>query len=100
MRFVTHIKELTLADLRAMAQGRLRDAVSDADFFETLGAHQCFVLSRWIVRADGSGQVVRVARVQYDEAGNMDKPRMLVALAREVREAKRRGVDFGPRFSA
>ena len=95
MQFVT-VNDLSLRDLQAMAAGELEATVSDADFLETLALHQCFVVTPWVVRAKGDGQLLKVARVTYDFDGQIDKPRVLVEVARELR--KLRQWQFGGRL--
>jgi hypothetical protein len=73
--------------------------VSDIDFLETLSAHKCIVVPPWIVRAQPNGGLARVTALVYDGQGNLDKPRMLLAMAKEFRRAEQRGLQFGGRFS-
>src|SRR4051812_18878831 len=97
MRFMT-VNDLSLQDLRAMAAGELEATVSDADFLETLALHQCFVLTPWVVRAKGDGQLLKIARVTYDFDGQIDKPRVLVDMARRLKELRQ--WQFGGRLGA
>ncbi|HVS71804.1 MAG TPA: hypothetical protein VHQ47_11160 [Phycisphaerae bacterium] len=100
MRFVTRMSELSLPELKALAAGELQFAVSDQDFLDTLARRGCFVLSPWVVKSSRKGGLTRVAALAFDEAGNIDKVRVLVHVARALRNTgKTRSVDFGPRFS-
>jgi hypothetical protein len=99
MKFVTLIKQLSLSDLKAMASGVSPISISDMDFLETLAAHKCIIVTPWVMRANPSGVLARVAKLSYDGAGNIDKPRVLVEVAKEFRRAKRKRFPFGGRFS-
>ncbi len=98
MRFITQVNELSLNDLKAMAKGSMQCAVTDIDFLETLSTHRCIVVPPWIVRAQPNGGLARVTPLMYDEEGNVDKVRVLLAMAKEFRR-EQRGVLFGGRFS-
>jgi hypothetical protein len=99
MKFVTFLNQLSLSDLKAMANGCSPISISDMDFLETLAAHKCIIVTPWVMRADPSGGLARVARLVYDGEGNIDKARVLIAVAKEFRRAKRRQLPLGDRFS-
>jgi hypothetical protein len=99
MRFITRLAELSLADLTALAAGQLHFPVSDLEFFETLAAHKCLVVTPWVVRFNRDGQMQRVTPILFDADGNIDKVKTLIGVARAVRDVKRQRPDFGPRFS-
>lgn len=97
MAFAT-LHNLSLADLLAMASGTLEDTLTDMDFLETLAAKHCFIAPPWVLRADASGKLCKVTRLVYNLDGKLDKPRILLATARQLRQRKAGG-HFGPRFS-
>jgi hypothetical protein len=94
MRFVT-VNDVSLQDLVAMANGAMETTVTDLDFLETLAAHGCFLVPPWVLRAGPSGALTRITRVVYDVDGQLDKARILVATARQL---KRKESRFGGRF--
>jgi hypothetical protein len=96
MRFAT-VNDIALSDLVAMARGSLEDTLSDFDFLETLARHRCFLVPPYVLKADKQGQLERVARLTYNEDGQLNKARVLIAIARHLR-AKRR-LRFGGRLS-
>ena len=100
MRSITRMSELTLPELKALAAGELEYAVSDRDFLEILARRGCFVVSPWVVKGSRGGKLSRVTALSFDEAGNIDKVRVLVEVARALRAARRTRPDFGPRFSS
>ncbi len=99
MRFITLVNELSLNDLRAIADGFIEKSVSDMDFLETLAHRKCFLLPPWVMRATPSGGLARVCKLSYDIDGNVDKPQVLLAVAHAFRLAESRGIGFGGRFS-
>jgi hypothetical protein len=99
MRFATLITQLSPNDMKEIMDAGSQLLVSDMDFLETLAAHKCFLIPPWVIRANPSGELARVARLEYDIEGNIDKPRVLLAVAREFRRAKARALRFGGRFS-
>jgi hypothetical protein len=99
MRFATLIAQLSPNDLKEVMNAGSHSLVSDMDFLETLAAHKCFLITPWVIRANPSGQLARVARLTYDIDGNIDKPRVLLEVAREFRRARKRAQRFGGRFS-
>jgi hypothetical protein len=99
MGFITQLGELSVRDLQAMAKGCMHSTVNDIDFLETLAAKRCIVVPPWIVRVQPTGGLARVARLVYDTDGNIDKVRVLLAMAKEFRRAEKRGIGFGGRFS-
>jgi len=94
MRFVT-TNDLSLRDLQAMASGTLEATVTDLDFLETLASHGCFIVPPWVLRASPSGRLTRVTRLVYDVDGQLEKARILVAMARQLKRAQG---GFGGRF--
>jgi hypothetical protein len=99
MKFVTLIHQLSLSDLKAMAEGCSPISVSDMDFLETLAAHKCILVTPWVMRANPSGGLARVAKLTYDHEGNIDKARVLIDVAKEFKRAKRKAFPSGGRFS-
>ena len=83
---------MILAQLSPTEQKAMKDtsspfAVSDMDFLETLAAHKCFLAPPWVLRANPSGRLARVAQISYDADGNLDKPGVLLAVVHEFRRA-------------
>ena len=99
MRFATLVAQWSLQDLKAHMDGCSPSLVSDQDFLETLAAHKCFLAPPWVIRANPTGQLARVAKLTYDVDGNLDKPRVLLDVAREFRRAEKARTRFGDRFS-
>ena len=102
MPFVT-LNQLRLPDILAMASGTLEDTLTDLDFLETLAARQCFLVPPWVVRAAPAGGLSKITRLIYTMDGKLDKPRILLATAKELRRSDPpaplpRGL-FGRRFS-
>jgi len=81
---------LSLKDRKAMLNTCSQFSISDLDFLETLAAHKCLIVMPWVVRANPSGQLARVARLSFDSEGNIDKPGVLIAVAKEFRRARKR----------
>jgi hypothetical protein len=98
MRFVTLLSELTLHELHAMADGVMEDTVTDMDFLETLAAYKCFLVPPWVMRASPTGGLSKVTQLYYDEHGEIDKSKVLVAAARQFRREHSGGSRFGGRF--
>jgi hypothetical protein len=99
MAFATLIAKFSPTDLRAMMDGSSHILVSDMDFLETMAAHKCFIVPPWIIRANPSGELARVTRVRYDADGNVDKARVLLAIAKEFARTRKNLRRFGDRFS-
>jgi hypothetical protein len=99
MKFVTLVNEMSLNDLRAIMEGCSQFTISDMDFLETLAAHKCLIVAPWVLRANPSGGLARVARLTFDVEGNIDKPRVLIEVAKEFRRAKKTRMGPGSRFS-
>ena len=99
MRFATLITQMSPNDLKEIMDTGSQSLVSDMDFLETLAAHKCFLIPPWVIRANPSGQLARVARLSFDNDGNINKPQVLLDVAREFRRAKKRAQRFGGRFS-
>ena len=95
MRFAT-FNHVPLSDLVEMVQGNLENTITDLDFLETLAVQHCFMVPPWIMRATPSGELKKVARLVYTVDGQLDKPRLLVAVARQLGMA---GPRFGRRFT-
>jgi hypothetical protein len=92
--------DLSLKDLKAMMNACSQFSISDSDFLETLAAHKCLIVTPWVVRANPSGQLARVAPLSFDAEGNIDKPRVLIEVAKEFRRAQKRAASpLGNRFS-
>ena len=84
------LAKLSPIELKAMKDGCSQFAVSDLDFLETLAAHKCFLAPPWVLRANPTGRLARVAQISYDADGNIDKPGVLLAVASEFRRATAR----------
>ena len=97
MRFAT-INRLSSSDLRAMAQGALPDTITDMDFLETLAGQRCLIAPPWILQTTPDGQLRKVVRLTYTVDGEIDKARVLLLLARKLRQA-RLNDRFGGRLS-
>lgn len=95
MRFFTLVSELSLRDLRAMAEGQIEGTVTDMDFLETLAAHKCLLVPPWVMRVSREGGLARVTPLVYDPDGQIDKARVLLAAERRLRQPRSR---FGSRF--
>jgi hypothetical protein len=96
MRFAT-FNQISHHDLLDMARGTLENTITDMDFMETLARRQCFVVSPWVMRASRAGEMFKVTPLIYTVDGELDKPRILLAVARQLRrvDTDRR---FSPRF--
>jgi hypothetical protein len=98
MRFCT-IHDVPLRDLLAMARGSLEDTISDVDFLQTLAVHHCFLLPPYVMQARQTGGLLRITHLTYTIDGELDKARILVAVARRLRELRQlRGERFGGRL--
>src|SRR5690348_7876585 len=97
MSFST-LNKIPLPELKAMADGSLADTITDMDFLETLAAQHCLVVPPWIMETRPDGSLSRLTRVVYTTDGELDKARMLLAVARQLRQ-HRNPPTFGPRFS-
>lgn len=76
---VTTMGELSMRDLQAIRAGKGHEKIlSEMDFFETLAGLKCIVAPPWILRMCGDGGMERVARVQYDDDLNLDRPAILL----------------------
>jgi hypothetical protein len=96
MRFST-LHKIPFPELKAMADGVILDTITDMDFLETLAAAGCLIVPPWVVQTHGDGTVKRVTRLIYTTDGEIDKARVLVNVARQLRQ--RREPRFGNRFS-
>jgi hypothetical protein len=95
MRFAT-FNQLSLHDLTEMANGTIEDTVNDFDFLQTLADQRCFIVPPWILQASPGGTLRKVARLVYTVDGQLDRSRLLVAVARQLGMIHAR---FNPRFS-
>ena len=95
MRFATFNK-VSLQDLKEMANGNLEDTLTDLDFLETLADQHCFIVPPWILQSSPNGNLRKVTRLVYTVDGQLDKSRLLVAVARQLDIPQSR---FNPRFS-
>jgi hypothetical protein len=96
------LHDISIADLLAMANGTLEDTITDMDFLETLGGLKCFLLPPWVMQAGEGGQLRRVTRLVYTIDGKLDKAKMILLVARrlkQLKEAEKKPPDFGPRFT-
>ena len=96
MSFST-LNKIPLPELKAMADGSIADTITDMDFLETLAAQHCLIVPPWIVKTGADGRVTRLTRLVYTTDGEMDKARVLLNVARQLR--RRMPHNFGPRFS-
>jgi len=96
MGFAT-FNDISACDLLAMADGTLEDTITDMDFLESLAGRHCLVVPPWVLRAAPAGGLSKVTRLVYTTDGELDKPRILLAVARELRVNLALG-RFGPRY--
>jgi hypothetical protein len=97
MGFAT-FNQISVHDLVAMADGVLEDTITDMDFLETLAGRHCVVVPPWVLRVSPAGGLSKVTRLVYTTDGALDKPRILLAAARELRRERALGRFWG-RFS-
>jgi hypothetical protein len=71
-----------------MCQGHLENTITDLDFLESLAAKRCFLVPPWVMLATPRGGLVKITRVTYTLDGQLDKPAILVAMARKLREIR------------
>jgi hypothetical protein len=83
MRFAT-FNQVSLHDLTEMANGNLEDTLTDFDFLQTLADRHCFIVPPWVMQASPTGGLRKVTRLIYTVDGHLDKPRLLVAVARQL----------------
>ncbi len=83
MPFAT-LHRLSSADLLAMASGVMEDTLTDLDFLETLGSKGCFLVPPYVLRAGRTGALTKVTPIVYTIDGKLDKPRLLLAVARAL----------------
>lgn len=95
MRFATY-NQLSLHDLTEMVGGNLQDTITDFDFLQTLADQHCFIVPPFIMQARPSGNLRTVTRLVYTTDGQLDKSRLLVAVAQQLASRSSR---FHPRFS-
>ncbi len=85
-------------DLMAMADGTLENTVTDLDFLEPLARRHCFLVPPWVRQASPTGGLSKITRLVYTIDGELDKPRILLAVARKL-HAPPIHQRFGRRFS-
>ena len=95
--FFATLNKIPLPELKAMADGSIADTITDMDFLETLAARRCLIVPPWIIKTDAEGRITRLTRLVYTTDGQMDKARVLLNVARQLR--RRASHNFGPRFS-
>jgi hypothetical protein len=95
MSFST-LHNIPLPELKAMADGVILDTVTDMDFLETLAAEHCLLVPPWVVQTAADGSIKRISRLVYTTDGELDKARVLLNVARQLRRGAQR---FTPRFS-
>jgi hypothetical protein len=88
---------ISARDLLAMANGTLEDTLTDMDFLETLASRHCMLVPPWVLQALPSGGLRKVTRLVYTVDGDLDKPRILLGVARKLRAERLQGL-FGRRF--
>jgi hypothetical protein len=96
MGFAT-LNQLSVEDLLAMADGTLEDTISDMDFLETLAWQWCVVVPPWVLLTSDTGGLTKVTSLRYTVDGDLDKPRILLAVAGYLRQG-RLADRFGKRF--
>jgi hypothetical protein len=97
MPFVT-LHHISLSHLLAMASGTLPDTLTDIDFLETLAAKKCFIVPPHVVRAEPTGTLTKITSLIYTTDGNLDKPRILLETARQLRRIRQMNT-IGKRFT-
>jgi hypothetical protein len=97
MSFTT-LNLLSAHDLMAMVNGSLENTVTDMDFLETLARRHCLLVPPWVLQASPDGRLRKVTRLVYTVDGELDKPRILLHVARALR-ARRWRDRFGGRFT-
>ena len=97
MPFVT-LHRVPVSHLLAMASGALENTLTDIDFLETLAAKKCFLVPPYVVRAEPGGGLTKITRLVYTADGTLDKPRILVETARQLRRIRQMGA-IGRRFT-
>lgn len=90
MRYAT-AHSIPFPDLLAMCQGHLESTITDLDFLESLAVKRCFLVPPWVMLTTPRGGLIKVTRVTYTLDGQLDKPAILVAMARRLREIRRVG---------
>jgi hypothetical protein len=83
MTFAT-LNLLSADDLTAMADGTLENTITDMDFLETLASRHCLMVPPWVLQASPHGTLRKVTPLVYTVDGELDKPRILLNLAREL----------------
>ncbi len=94
----TTLNLLSAQDLMAMVDGTLENTVTDMDFLETLARRHCLLVPPWVLQASPMGGLRKVTRLVYTVDGELDKPRILLQVARVLR-ARRLRERFGGRFA-
>ncbi len=99
MGFAT-FNQISVYDLLAMADGTLEDTITDMDFLETLAGQRCVVVPPWVLLTSMTGSLTKVTPLVFTVDGDLDKPRILLAVARFMRRRRELGMGrFGRRFS-
>ena len=96
MVFIT-FNLLTAEDLMAMADGTLENTITDMDFLETLAQRHCLLVPPWVLQASPDGRLRKVTRLVYTVDGELDKPRILLGVARALHK-QRLAERFARRF--
>lgn len=91
MPFAT-LHRLSSSDLAAMASGVLESTVTDMDFLETLAAHSCFIAPPYVLASSKEGGLAKVTPLVYTTDGGLDKPRILLEMAKVIRRQKAEGL--------
>jgi hypothetical protein len=94
MTFATS-HDISAHDLVAMASGMMEDTISDLDFLETLAGWRMFIVTPWVMEALPEGRLRKVTRLKFTVDGEVDKAKVLLTVAREVRRTRER---IGGRF--
>jgi len=71
-----------------MAAGTLEDTITDMDFLETLGMQACFIVPPYVLSSSADGSLAKIARLVYTTEGRLDKPKILLEVAKAVRKQK------------
>jgi len=97
MAFTT-LNLLSAQDLMAMVDGSLENTVTDMDFLETLASRHCLLVPPWVLQASPEGGLTKVTMLVYTVDGELDKPRILLQVARAL-QSRRLQERFGGRFA-
>ena len=75
---------LSPSALQQVLAGHMRITLSDSDFLRALAAHRCILVPPFVVRTSALGTVDQLTPLVYDADGNLDKPRLLLNVARAL----------------